>query len=157
MLKSFFIAIFAFCVMTAASTGVAQAQIYNPDKISVSFPKVAQTPVKFLKCQDGICGFQSETPMAAVLFSVDEKAQNIRMFSVTFHSSKARLASGLIRDALRFAHYPEVNDIDAISLMKAARPSGREVEIRKGLGARLINLTSIDKNVFSFRFYLTRD
>lgn len=157
MLKSIFIAIFAFCTMSAASTGVAQSQIYNPDKISASFPKVSQTPVKFLKCQNGICGFQSETPMAAVLFSVDDKAQNIRMFSVTFHSSKARLASGLMRDALRFAHYPEVDDIDPISLMKAATPSGRDVEIRKGLGARLINFTSIDKNVFSFRFYLMKD
>ncbi|WP_134494151.1 hypothetical protein [Microvirga pakistanensis] len=157
MFKFFIIALFASCTMTAAGTAAAQSQTGSPEKISASFPKVARTPVKFLRCKGEICAFQSETPMAAVIFSVDGRTQNIRMFSVTFHASKAQIASGLIRDALRFSHYPEINDIDPISLMRAATPSGRDVEVGKGLGARLINFTYIDKNVFGFRFYPTKN
>jgi len=157
MLQFFITAIFAICPMLAAGTAVAQSPILSVGTISASFPKIARTPVKFLRCQGEICVFQSETPMAAVVFSVDDRTRTIRMFSVTFHSSKARIASGLIRDALRFARYPEIDEIDSVSLMKAATPSGRDVEVGKGLGARLIHFASIDRNVFGFRFYRVKD
>jgi len=154
MLKSIFTAIFAICLMIA---GDARCQVYSPEKISVNFPKASRTPVQFIECRNGICSFQSNNPLAAVLFMVDGDAQNIGMLSVTFHSSKARTDNALIREALKFAQYPEANDIDATSLMKTATPSGMDVEIEKGLGARLINLTSVDKNVFCFRFYRMGD
>ncbi|SCZ04461.1 hypothetical protein [Microvirga guangxiensis] len=140
-----------------AVIGVAHAQAYDPAKIGASFPQAAQTSVKFMKCEGRACGFQSETPLAAVFFLVDDAGQSVRMLSVTFHASKAPIAVELMRDALRFAQYPEVGDIDPLSLMKIATSAGRDVEIQKGLGARLVNLTNIDKNLFSFRFYRIKD
>jgi len=154
MLKHIFIVMFGICAMFAEE---ARSQAYSPEQIEATFLKTSRTPVKFLECRNQICGFQSESPMAAVLFMIDESAQSIKMVSITFHSSKAQLAAALMKDALRFAQYPEGSDVDIRASMKMATPSGKDVELQKGFGLRLVNLTSVDKNVFSFRFYRIKD
>ncbi len=157
MLKSIIAVPFIVCEIATPSAGRAQAQVYSPEKISVAFPRASRTRIKFLECKDKICSFQSDSPLAAVIFMADDTAQSIRLLSVTFHSSRARAASMLMKEALRFAEYPEPDDIDVVSLMKAATPTGKEVEIKKGLGARLVDMTNVGKNVFSFRFYRLKD
>lgn len=153
-MKHIFTVMFAVYALFA---GEARSQAYSPEQIETTFPKISRTPVRFLECRNRICSFQSVSPMAAVLFMIDESAQNIKMVSITFHSSKAQLAAALMKDALRFALYPEGSEVDMRSSMKIATPSGKDVELQKGFGLRLVNLTSVDKNVFSFRFYRIND
>lgn len=157
MLKHMLTAKLAACAIIVAWVGGAQSQTYSPEKMSVSFPEVSQTPVRFVECKDKTCIFQSKTPLVSALFLADDVAQSIKMLSVTFHLSEAEVASSLIRDALKFAQYPKINNIDMVSLLRASTPSGRDVEIQKGLGARLVNRTDIDRHVFSFRFYPIKD
>src|SRR4051794_9556867 len=143
------------CATMAPSTG--KAQVYSPEKISVAFSQMSRMPVQFLECKGKICIFQLESPLAAVIFMANNTEQGIRMLSVTFHSSKAQVASVLMREALRFAQYPELDDIDVKSLMAVATSAGKDVEIKKGLGLKLIKFVNVDKNVFSFRFYRVKD
>jgi hypothetical protein len=155
VLKHILIAMLAVCTMVAGSAEAAEPRAYSLEKITVNFPRMAHTPVQFLECRKRVCMFEAGTPLASVLLLADEAEKNIGMLSITFHSSKAQLVPLLIKDALRFAQYPSVDAVNVAAWMKSASASGKDIEVQKGLGAKLINLTSIDKNVFSFRFYRT--